>query len=300
VHDTRLAYPAGPIRRGLAGLGGATPPPPWSGGQNLIRGSAKTLSRPFSRRATPHLAASPPPLARPGGSGQGGVLRPGALSWPAVCQRLHALHRHAGDDQRDAVRAPDLPLRADLLELGDGHGLFRREPGEPQRGVAKRSVGTRRRAAAASHRPADRGHPAGRDRAGGLQATLPGVAAALWSGGTSHPGGQGQREWRRRAEPPPVQACSGTGVVAAGQPGLRQPRCLRGVPAWALGAAQCRAAAASGGGTTPVAAAAGGSFGVVQAAAGAGGQRQHDPRRGEHLLSVEPSDRRACRGAVVR
>ena len=29
--------------------------------------------------------------------------------------------------------APDLPLRADLLELGDGHDLLRRELREPQR-----------------------------------------------------------------------------------------------------------------------------------------------------------------------
>ncbi len=300
MYDTRLAYPAGPVRRGLAGPGGATPPQPGLGGQDLVHGAATTLSGPLPRRATPHLAAARPPLARPGGPGQGGVLRPGPLSRPARCQRLHVLHRPARDDPGHALRAPDLPLRADLLELGDRHGLCRGEPREPQRGVAERPVGTRRRAAGASHRPADRGHPAGRAGAGGVQAVLPGAAAALRPGGASHPGGQGQRERRCRAEPPPVQAGPGTGVVAARPPGLRQPRGLRGVPAPALRAAQCRAAAASGGGTAPVAAAAGGAFGVVQAAAGARGQRQHDPRRGEHLLGVEPSHRRAGRGAVVR
>ncbi len=72
-------------------------------------------------------------------------------------QRLHALHRPGRDHRRRAVRPPDLPLRADLLQLGDGHDLLRRELREPQRGLAERPVGTGRRAAAASHRSADGG-----------------------------------------------------------------------------------------------------------------------------------------------
>ena len=38
------------------------------------------------------------------------------------------------------LRAPDLSLRADLLELGDVHDLLFRELREPQRGIAERPV----------------------------------------------------------------------------------------------------------------------------------------------------------------
>ncbi len=156
-------------------------------------------------------------------TGQGGVLRPGAPPRSAGGQRLHPLHRPGRDHQRQSLRPPDLPLRADLLELGDGHDLLLRELREPQRGLAERLVGTGRRAATAPHRSADGGHAAGRRRAGVVHAALPGVAAALRLAGPGDPGGQGQRERRRRAEPPPVQAGVGPGADAAWQPRLRQP-----------------------------------------------------------------------------
>ena len=92
---------------------------------------------------------------------------------------------------RQSLRPPDLSLRADLLELGDGNDLFLRELREPQRGLAERLVGTGRRAATASHRSADCGRAAGRRRAGVVQAALSGVAAALRLAGPGDPGRQG-------------------------------------------------------------------------------------------------------------
>jgi hypothetical protein len=58
-----------------------------------------------------------------------------------------------------------LPLRADVLELGNRDGLLLGEPGEPQRGLAERLVGTGRRAPVAPHGPADGGGAAGGGRA---------------------------------------------------------------------------------------------------------------------------------------
>ena len=75
------------------------------------------------------------------GPGAGSVLRPEARAGAAVRVGLHA-HDRAGDHARRAdVRAPGVPLRADVLELGDGHDLLFGEPGEPQRRMAERGLG---------------------------------------------------------------------------------------------------------------------------------------------------------------
>jgi hypothetical protein len=140
-----------------------------------------------------------------------------------VRQRLHALHRPARDHRRRPVRSPDLPLRADLLELGDGDDLLRGELREPGRRLAERVVGVGRRAAPAPDRPADGGDPAGDRGFGGFHATLPGVAAALRFEGPGDPGGSCPRERGRGAEPPAIQAGLGPGPDAAGRPGLSRP-----------------------------------------------------------------------------
>ena len=97
--------------------------------------------------------------------------------------------------------------------------------------------------------------------------------------GPGHPGGQGQRERRRGAEPPPVQAGGGPGVDDAWQPGLHQPGQLRGVPAAAVRAAKRRVEPARLAEEVALAAAvAESSTGGVQAAACARGNGQHHPR----------------------
>ena len=232
--------------------------------------------------------------------GQGGLLRPDTSSRPAGSQRLHPLHGVGGDDRRESFRPPDLPLRADLLQLGDGHGVLLGELREPQRGVAERPVGTRRRADLASHGSADGGGPAGGGRAGGFQATLPGVAESLRLARAGDPGGQGQRERRRGAEAPPFQDRRGPGPDATRQPGLLQPRRLLRLPEGAVRPAKRRPSGPTGRGTALAAAVAGTSAGGVQTAEGAGGRGQHRAGGGERLLGGQPADRRVGRGPAVR
>ena len=73
---------------------------------------------------------------------------------------LHALPRARHHDHRRGVSAPDLPLRAELLELGNGNHLLLGEFREPERGFAECAVGTGRSAARA---------PVGSDERGGEQ-----------------------------------------------------------------------------------------------------------------------------------
>src|ERR1039458_10405238 len=82
-------------------------------------------------------AAADQAMAGDGGTRARGVLRPETRAGAAVCVGLHA-HDRVGDHARGAdVRAPGLPLRADVLELGDGHDLLFGEPGESKRRMAE-------------------------------------------------------------------------------------------------------------------------------------------------------------------
>ena len=99
-----------------------------------------------------------------------------------------------------AVRSPGLSLRADLLQLGDRHGLLLREFREPQPGAPERPVGTGRGSPDASDRSAHRrGEQPRRPRP--VPTTLPRLAGPLRLDASSHPGPQGQPERRCRAEP---------------------------------------------------------------------------------------------------
>ena len=141
-----------PFAERLARARGATDAQPRPGSQDAVRVAATPLPRPFRRWPIAHLAATRQTVAGLVGAGQGSLLHPGASPRPAGRLRLHALHQPGHDHQRQSFRPSDLPLRADLLELGDRHDLLLRELREPQRGPAKRAVGTGRRAAGASHR----------------------------------------------------------------------------------------------------------------------------------------------------
>ena len=128
---------------------------PRTGGQDPVRRPATALPRALRRRPTADLATAGQAVAGPGGAGQGGVLRPGPSAGSAVPPATSPTAPTCGVTIAGAaVRPPGLPLRADLLELGDRHDLLLRELREPQRGLAERLVGTGRRAAAAPHRSA--------------------------------------------------------------------------------------------------------------------------------------------------
>ena len=280
---------------------GAASAQPRAGSQDHFRRLATALSWPLRGRSVADAATTLPRMACSRRPGQGGFLRSGPSSRSALRQRLHALQRAGRDHQRHSVHAPDLPLCADLLELGDRHHLFLGEPGEPERRDAKRVVGTGRRAAVPSHRSADGGGPARRRRAASVQAAVPGVVDALRLAGPGDSGGQRQRERRRGAEPSPVQADTGSSVDAARQSRLRQSRRIRGVLATDVRAGQRRSAYTSGGGVAAAAGVAGASAGGVQTGEGARGlKQQHHSRRGERLLGGQPLDRRMGRGTVVR
>ncbi len=278
THGPRLPHAPRPVRRGLAPARRVAPPQPRTGGQDLVRRPATPFSWPLRRRPTAHLPTPRQAVACAARLCQRGVLQPGSPSRSAVRQRFHALHRLACHPQRRAFRPHDLPLRADLLELGGGDDLLRRELRELERGLAECLGCVGRSATVAPHRPADGGDSARDGRLGLLHGSLPGAAAALWFAGAGDPGGPGPRERRCRAESSAVQACVGAGAAAAWQPRLRQSPGLCGVPESLIRPAQCRASAASGGGDAVAASAAGAAAGSVPAALGACGPRQHDPR----------------------
>src|SRR5215207_4963667 len=156
-----LAHSPGPVRRRLGRRRRATGSQPGAGGVDPAPATPAGTSRPLPRWPTPHVPAAGQDVARGGRPGEGSVLRPGPHARPTVCVRLHAHDGPAGDHQRPAVRAPDLPLRAHLLELGDRHGVLRRVVRDARRRVAERAGRTRRRAGRSPHRPTHGRDPAG-------------------------------------------------------------------------------------------------------------------------------------------
>src|SRR5205807_1920268 len=107
------------------------------GGQDLVRRPATPFSWTLRGRPTAYLTTPRQAVACAARLCQRGVLQPGSLSRSAVRQRLHALHGLARHPQRRAFRPHDLPLCADLLELGGGDDLLRRELRELERGLAE-------------------------------------------------------------------------------------------------------------------------------------------------------------------
>jgi hypothetical protein len=228
-------------------------------------------------------------------AGQGGVLRAGARAGPAGLLGLHAHGPAGGHDRRRAIRAPLAPLRVDVVELGARDGVLLGELREPERGAAARLAGVRRGAPAAPHRPADDGGAPRRQRRG-VHGALRGALAPLRRDRRGDQRGLGARERRLRAEPPAAQGGPGAGALAAGQPGLREPTGLRGVPGRGGGAAQRGAVGALAAGAAPAAAATGAGSGDGRAVTGAGGPGQHDPGQGQRLLGAVAADRRVGGG----
>ena len=143
---TDLADPGRPLRRGLArtrGVAGAQPGP---GGQDPLRDLQRRYPgrfpdgqlRTLQRRVKMWRALKAP--RRRSSSAEVRSRRCASRTSPTAPAWESPL--------RVSLRSPGLPLRADLLELGDRDGLFRRELREPERGLAERPVGTGRRPAA--------------------------------------------------------------------------------------------------------------------------------------------------------
>ena len=190
THGQELAYPIRSLCRSLARHRTTATAPSRLGGQDHLYRPTTPFSGPFCPRPTADLAASLQAVASRGGLGQGGFLRSGPSPRSLMCQRLHPLYRPGRHHPRPALGPHYLPLRPDLLQLGDRHRLLFRKSGKPQRGLTERPVGTGRCAAVAPYRSTDGGHPTGCRRGQDVQAALPGSATALRFAGSGHPGGQ--------------------------------------------------------------------------------------------------------------
>ena len=249
-------------------------------------------------RAVAHVAAAGEELAGDRRSGQGSVLRAATPAGAAGSVGLHA-HGRAGRDHPGAeFSAPDLSLRADVLELGGGDGVLFGELREPERRVAERGVGTGQSAAPASHRSAVDGGQQ-HERSGGVHGSLPGSAALLRTGGGEDAGRAWERERRCGAAAPSLQTGGGAGADAARQPGLWQRGRVPAVSAGDVRALERRAQAAAGGRDGGDEGVAGTAHGIVQARAGEGGLGQPDLCGPQRVLGAEPVDRRAGGGAAV-
>src|ERR1039458_4600906 len=135
---TPVADPGGSIWRGVGGGGATDPRESGPGGQDAVRVAAAGIPRAIQRRTDPDTATADQALAGDGRTRAGSVLRPETRARAAVRVGLHA-HGGVGDHGWGAdVRASGVSLRADVLELGDGHDLLFGEPGEPLRRMAER------------------------------------------------------------------------------------------------------------------------------------------------------------------
>src|SRR5690606_22803734 len=198
-----------------------------------------------------------------------------------------------------AVRSPAVPLRADLLELGDGHGLLLGEPGELERRLRECSLGTERGA----RTPSDGSALGSRTPDAPSRSVHAAVSrSARPLRGRAGTGGRGLSERERRcgAEPSPVQACGGTGATPARKSRPPQPRGLRVLPARDLRATQrgtsgAISGRAGGGAATPRLSA---LISSPDRRSSRGGK--HDTRSGEHLLGAQPPDRGKGHGALGR
>ena len=97
----------------------------WRPRRCLERSRSNTRGSSTKRRC--ELSAWRETLASDGRPGEGGVLQPSASSGTVVCVGFHPHGKPGRDHWRAVVRPSALPLRADVLELGVGDGLFFRE-----------------------------------------------------------------------------------------------------------------------------------------------------------------------------
>ena len=175
---SHVADAPGPVRRRLGRRRRAAGPQHGAGSVDPVPATPAGAPRAVPGRATPHLPAAGQDVAGRPRPGEGGVLRPGAHARPAVRLRLHPHDGPAGHDRRPAVRPPDLPLRAHLLELGDRHCLLRRVLRDARRRATERLGGVGRGAGRSPHRPAHGRDPAG-DDGRGVHPAVPGAVEAL-------------------------------------------------------------------------------------------------------------------------
>ena len=284
---------------GVVGGGGAVAGGAPPHGQDALRLAAAGASGAVFRFASPHLRAASAAVAGVGGAAPDDRVSPGASGRRCGGLGLHKYEQFEHHDCEAAVRAPVLPLRADLLELGisdpGGVGVVR----SPFGWLAECVVGTRRRAAAASQRQPERGseQPLGD---AGVPDPLPRPAVALRRVGPADQRSPTAGERRCGVVARALQDRRRSGVAATGQSRLRQPRRVRELPPEHREASQRRPRRPRDrrdpGVTGPAGSAA------VQLPEGAVPRRhqQPDSPSPQHLLGAQPADRRVGRGPALR
>ena len=79
-------------------------------------------------------------------AGSGGLLPPGASTWPGGAARLHPLQLPGSNHRRPALPPPAVPAGVEPFRLALRRGGCRRDLCVPEAGTAERALGTGRRA----------------------------------------------------------------------------------------------------------------------------------------------------------
>ena len=133
-------------------LGGRNPAPATGRGRRQAQGNDNyrvaggALSRPVQRLTAPHPATTITGLAGIARTGAGGLLPPGASTWPGGAARLHPLQLSGSNHRRPALPPPAVPAGAEPFRVALRRGGCRRDLCGPEAGAAERALGTGRRA----------------------------------------------------------------------------------------------------------------------------------------------------------
>jgi hypothetical protein len=294
-----LPHPARPVRGRLARRRRAAERRAAAAGQDPLRLAAAGTPGPVPRLPPPHLRAPRAAVAGDPRFGQARHVPPGPRGRRPGRVGFHVHERPERHRGRPAVRPPGVPLRADVLELGIGHGLRVGVVRGPVGRVAGRVVGTGRGAPAAPQRQLECGReqPVGD---AGVPDPLPRPADALRPVGPADQRPAGPRERGRGVVARALQGGRRSGVAAAGEPRVRRPGRVRGLPPAGRGDAERGPRRPVRRGGAGVAVPARAAAVVVPEGAVPGRHRQPDPRPPQRLLGPQPADRRVRRGPPVR
>jgi hypothetical protein len=257
------------------------------------------MARTLCREPATHLRAARAAVASDRRSAARGHVQPSAFRRRLGGFRLHLHELAEGHDSGTPLRAPDVSLRADLVELGVGDavllGVVRGVVGR----IAKRPLGAGRRAAPPSQRQP---HGGGQQPivATRVSSALPRLAGALRAGGRADQRPSGARERRQRVGARALQDGPRSGAVAPRQPRLRQPRGVSGVRSEGGGGEERRSPRAARARARRAVPLAGAAAGQLPADRRARGLRKPDSYPSQRLLGSQPVDWPQGRGPPVR
>ena len=115
-------------------------------GNDNYRVAGGEIPRPVQRPPAPHPATTITGLASAQRSGSGGLLPPGASTWPGGATRLHPLQLPGSNHRRPALPPPAVPAGVEPFRLALRRGGCRRDLCGPEAGTPERALGTGRRA----------------------------------------------------------------------------------------------------------------------------------------------------------